>query len=146
MMVFPIESTVFRRTAALVLVFAAVFGGVHTLNALITGSLGAAVAQAVMASLFGVWACAVRLRTGSVVPMIGFHWMWDCLLVLGGVGVGLAALVAAPLLFLWGLRLLRGVEEPRVGPPGAAPPEAIGDRPHVSPGETPASQSGASRV
>ena len=55
---------------------AAIFGAVHTLNALVTGNLPAAVIQAVIASFFGVWAGALRVRTESLVPLIVIHWMW----------------------------------------------------------------------
>ena len=108
-----------------VFVTAAIFGAVHTLNALVTGNLPAAVIQALIASFFGVWAGALRVRTESLLPLIVIHWMWDGLLVLGGAGVAIVALVCAPALLFWGLRIMREYEEPPVAalvPPGPAAP------------------------
>ncbi|MET0747072.1 MAG: CPBP family intramembrane glutamic endopeptidase [Rhizobium sp.] len=57
----------------------AAFGLIHVLNALQTGHLAAAVLQAVAAFMTGTMFMAVRLRTGSLYPVIILHAVWDCL-------------------------------------------------------------------
>jgi membrane protease YdiL (CAAX protease family) len=94
---------------------ALVFGLVHALNGLITGSIGAALLQALLASLFGVWTVALRLRLNTIIPLIILHWLWDfgvfSLSAPGGVttifSAGLPILFAI-ILFLYGLWLLEG--------------------------------------
>lgn len=54
-----------------------VFGAVHSLNALITGDLPAALVQSANAVLSGVLFTAVLLRTGSLWPAILLHGLWD---------------------------------------------------------------------
>jgi membrane protease YdiL (CAAX protease family) len=53
------------------------FGAVHLLNVFITGDLRTVAIQAVSASCSGVLLLAVRLRSGSLYPMILVHWLWD---------------------------------------------------------------------
>ena len=94
---------------------AMVFGLIHALNGFITGNIGAALLQALMASLFGVWTVALRLRLNTIFPLIILHWLWDfgvfSLSAPGGVttifGAGLPILFAI-ILFLYGLWLLDG--------------------------------------
>ena len=89
-----------------VLVAAVLFGSLHVLNAITTHQLGVAVGQALVASLFGIWAGALRVRTGSVLPLIAIHWLWDGLLILAGGPAALFALPAAIGLGAYGLWLL----------------------------------------
>ena len=96
---------------------ALVFGLIHALNGLITGDIGAAVLQALLASLFGVWTVALRLRLNTVIPLMILHWLWDfgvfSLSAPGGVttifSAGLPILFAI-ILFLYGLWLLNGCQ------------------------------------
>lgn len=57
----------------------AVFGLIHILNAVQTGHLAAALLQAVAAFMTGTMFMALRLRTGSLYPVIILHATWDCL-------------------------------------------------------------------
>ena len=106
---------------AAVAICAIMFGAVHALNGVLTGDFVAASAQALQATLFGVWIAALRLRLNSIWPVIVIHTLWDLgvfLLPAGpavqGAGqLGLAAfftpaLIELPLM-LYGLWLLRGV-------------------------------------
>jgi len=90
-----------------VLIAAALFGSLHVLNAITTHQLSIAIGQALVASLFGIWAGALRVRTGSVLPLIAIHWLWDGLLILAGGPAALFALPAAIGLGAWGLWLLQ---------------------------------------
>lgn len=102
------------------------FGGVHTLNALMTGDTIAGVGQAMQATLFGVWITAIRLRTRSILPAMLIHGLWDFSIFLMSASVaataaastniepGVAQKLIAPVLlelplFLYGLWLLRGI-------------------------------------
>jgi membrane protease YdiL (CAAX protease family) len=60
-----------------VLISSAVFGSVHVLNVLATGSLTAALAQAVAATMSGVFFAALVIRTGSILPSMGLHVLWN---------------------------------------------------------------------
>lgn len=53
------------------------FGLVHILNGLITGKPQQALLQAFFASLFGFWVVALRMRIGTIIPLIIIHWLWD---------------------------------------------------------------------
>lgn len=57
----------------------AVFGLAHVLNALQTGNFAVAALQAVAAFMTGTMFMALRLRTGSLYPVILLHAAWDCL-------------------------------------------------------------------
>nr|WP_315399290.1 CPBP family intramembrane glutamic endopeptidase [uncultured Duganella sp.] len=101
----------------------AIFGLVHATNGLATGDLGAALWQAAAAALQGVAYAALRVRTGSVWPMVAVHGLWDFSLttsVLSATAQGetsvlpVAALVAVLPLCLYGLYLLRGQAGPAV--------------------------------
>lgn len=83
-----VEETVFRGllwaalperwpTSRVLLVTSLVFGAVHLSNGLVTGRWGAAVLQAALASVFGLWLGAVRLRTGWLGPSIALHAVHD---------------------------------------------------------------------
>jgi membrane protease YdiL (CAAX protease family) len=124
------------------LVTSVLFGAVHVLNAAVTGHLRLALLQCVSAAMLGLLLLGLRLRMGSIWPVILLHAFWNTgLLVLGrnatpplpGEPLPIAAQIA-PILFLlplglYGLRLLRDVtreEGPRPTlppdlPPGPAP-------------------------
>ena len=94
---------------------AVIFGLIHALTGMITGNFTAALLQAMMAFLFGVWTAAVRFRLNTIIPLMILHWLWDfgvfSLSAQGGVktllGAGLPILFAI-ILFLYGLWLLDG--------------------------------------
>lgn len=94
------------------------FGGVHVMNAMITGELGQAGVQALNAFLSGVAYLALRIRTRSLWPIMIAHWLWDLAVfanVSGAVvptGTGnsyVGILLVAPIA-LYGLWLLRKPE------------------------------------
>ncbi|TQX84318.1 MULTISPECIES: CPBP family intramembrane glutamic endopeptidase [Rhizobium] len=58
------------------------FGFIHVLNALPTGQWTVATLQAVAAFQTGFMLMALRLRTGSLYPVILLHAVWDCSLLL----------------------------------------------------------------
>lgn len=62
------------------------FGAVHALNAVVTGEPVAAIAQAALAVGMGIWAGALRLRTGSLLLPVVLHGLWDLALFVGIVG------------------------------------------------------------
>jgi membrane protease YdiL (CAAX protease family) len=55
------------------------FGAIHVLNAFQTGLVEAAMLQAVAAFMTGTLFLALRMRTGSLFPVIVLHAVWDCL-------------------------------------------------------------------
>jgi membrane protease YdiL (CAAX protease family) len=95
------------------------FGIIHVLNAFQTGQWTAATLQAVAAFQTGFMLMALRLRTGSLFPVILLHAIWDCLplLIASHSGGGIpdqplpAYVFVAPLFllpnFLYALYLLR---------------------------------------
>lgn len=54
-----------------------VFGVVHVLNVFLTGDLVLAVAQAFAAMASGLLLAAIRIRTGSLWPAVGYHTVWN---------------------------------------------------------------------
>ena len=100
---------------------AVIFGLVHSLNGMITGNFTAALLQAMMAFLFGVWTAAVRFRLNTIILLMFLHWLWDfgvfSLSVQAGVktilGAGLPILFAI-ILFLYGVWLLDGSRQSEV--------------------------------
>lgn len=101
-----------RRAA---LVGAIAFGAIHSANVLVTGELGPAVGQSVMAIGMGLWATAIRLRTGSLLVPIVLHGLWDLALfsVLAtgeeagfALAVSGAAVLLIPVLGVWAWRQL----------------------------------------
>ncbi len=107
-----------------ILVSTALFGAVHVLNGLATGDFAIAALQAVTAFMTGIAFMALRLRTGSLYPVMILHTLWDFTLITTLVALVshvdmsepespmTAALAAVPLLFilpnfLYGLFLLR---------------------------------------
>ena len=100
------------------------FGLIHALNVFLTGDLTAALLQAVAALMSGVLFMALRIRTGSLYPLIIVHALWDFSLFVGLSAHPSAAIktasalppiaMAAPVLlvlplFLYGLFLMRHV-------------------------------------
>lgn len=53
------------------------FGAVHLLNVFITGDLPGAALQALSAGLSSLIFFAIMLRTGSIIPAIIYHMLWD---------------------------------------------------------------------
>jgi membrane protease YdiL (CAAX protease family) len=101
-----------RRAA---LIGAIAFGAIHSTNAIVTGDLGSAIAQSVMAVGMGLWATAIRIRTGSLLVPVVLHALWDLALfsVLAtgedarlAVAVSGAAVLLIPVLGIWAWRQL----------------------------------------
>lgn len=102
-----------------------IFGAVHVLNGITTGDWVAAAMQATAATMSGLLFIAILIRTGSIIPAMIIHWLWDFgIFVLGNHGGPQAATAATgelglmkvlgPVLFvlpnfLFALWLLRGV-------------------------------------
>jgi membrane protease YdiL (CAAX protease family) len=102
------------------------FGAVHVLNGISTGSFTLAAVQAVAAFMTGIAFMAIRVRTGSLYPGMVLHGVWDFTLLVSVTGLiqryGIpdasslsgpaSAALALPVLlvvpnFLYGLYLLR---------------------------------------
>lgn len=113
-----------RPVGAIVLT-SIIFGAVHVLNGITTGDWGSAAVQATAAAMSGLLFIAILIRTGSIIPAMIVHWLWDFgIFTLGSRNGHHPAPVAAedpgvmsvlgPMLFvlpnfLFGLWLLRGV-------------------------------------
>lgn len=93
------------------------FGLVHSLNAFTTGQLDAALLQSFTAFMQGLAYLAIRIRTGSVWPMVVVHSLWDFSLISGILArpavnqlpliQPIVPLLFALPIFLYGLLLLR---------------------------------------
>lgn len=99
-----------------VLASSAIFGVVHAANGFSTGDMHTALWQSLAAALQGVGYAAIRIRTGSVWPMVLIHGLWDFSLLSSAISAAsqneTSTLPAASLLivlplFLYGLYLLR---------------------------------------
>lgn len=99
-----------------VLASSAIFGVVHAVNGFSTGDVHAALWQSIAAALQGVAYAAIRVRTGSVWPMVVVHGLWDFSLMTSAISAAsqnetsvlpVAALAAVLPLCLYGLYLLR---------------------------------------
>lgn len=93
------------------------FGAVHALNAAVTGEPVTAIAQAALAVGMGIWAAALRLRTGSLLLPIALHGAWDFALFAGLAGdtplaLSLLSVAGVVVLGAWGWRSLRSLPEP----------------------------------
>lgn len=107
-----------------VLISSLLFGFVHLLNGFSTG-LVSAIPQAIFTFCLGVLFIAVRIRTGSLYPVILLHASWDfCIFMLdaspGGQLWSVAELyILASVLPIYGLYLLRrSSTEPSKSSPG----------------------------
>ena len=99
------------------------FGAIHALNGFITGDFLFSSVQAVSAAMGAVLFTALLLRTGSIIPGMILHWLWDFGIFVFTAGAredtGAAQapgqlLIFGPLLFdlpgfFYGLWLLRGI-------------------------------------
>ncbi|MBX7053616.1 MAG: CPBP family intramembrane metalloprotease [Pyrinomonadaceae bacterium] len=54
-----------------------IFGAVHVLNGITTGDWATAAVQATAAAMSGLLFIAILIRTGSIVPAMIVHWLWD---------------------------------------------------------------------
>lgn len=101
-----------------------IFGAVHVLNGITTGNWSGATTQAIAAVMSGVLFVGILIRTGSIVPAMIVHWLWDFGVFSISTREGRAVptepaetslmMMLAPVLFvlpnfLYGLRLLRGI-------------------------------------
>jgi membrane protease YdiL (CAAX protease family) len=65
------------RLGLAVAISTVVFGVVHVLNVFLTGDLVLAVAQACAAMASGLLLAAIRIRSASLWPAVGYHAAWD---------------------------------------------------------------------
>lgn len=117
------------------LITSVLFGAVHVLNVAVTGHLRLALLQSVAAAMLGLLLLGLRLRMGSIWPVILLHAVWNFgLLVLGrnatppppGEPLPIAAQLA-PILFLlplglYGLHLLRDAAREEAARPSPRQP------------------------
>jgi membrane protease YdiL (CAAX protease family) len=54
-----------------------IFGAVHVFNGFTTGDWGSAAMQALAAAMSGLLFMAILIRTGSIIPAMIVHWLWD---------------------------------------------------------------------
>lgn len=100
------------------------FGAVHILNGFLTGAFLVAAVQSLTAFMNGMLFLALVVRTGSLLPAILIHWLWDFSifsLSAGGFGadgttIATPLALALPVLLvlpnlLYALHLLRHVDE-----------------------------------
>jgi len=101
-----------------------IFGAIHAFNAFVTGDMSAALAQAIIATMSGIWFLAIRIQTRSLVPVMIIHGLWDFSIFMFNYGPATPAaespsffvqllapsLIILPL-FLYGLFLLRGIDK-----------------------------------
>jgi uncharacterized protein len=91
-----------------VLLSSALFGAAHLTNVLFRGNPALVAAQAVGAFSFGVGYAALRVRTGTIWPLMVLHMLTDLLAAVGGLP-RIPILVAQDVILLgYGLFLLRG--------------------------------------
>lgn len=91
------------RSAALSSVL---FGAVHLSNILIRGNAAVIIAQAVGAACFGFGYAALRLRTGTLIPLILLHFLTDVFLQIGALPLIPVAVAQDVVLLGLGLVLL----------------------------------------
>lgn len=73
-----------------------IFGAVHVLNGITTGDWVAAAMQATAAAMSGLLFIAILIRTGSIIPAMIIHWLWDFGIFVLGNHSGPQAAPAAP--------------------------------------------------
>ena len=83
------------------------FGAGHILNGFVTGDFYSSAIQAFFACLFGFWIVALRVRLGTIIPLIIIHWVWDCLAFLVNSQADQVMLYFDFVLFFYGFWLLR---------------------------------------
>ncbi len=96
-----------------VIAVAVVFGAVHALNAIITGEIAAAATQAALNALAGLWYGTLRVRGGSIWPLVVIHGVWDTAVLASGLNGGTAGAlilsVGALVLIVYGIILTAGL-------------------------------------
>jgi membrane protease YdiL (CAAX protease family) len=92
-----------------VVVAALLFGMLHLANVVIRGNPAIIAAQAVGAATFAIGYGALRLRTNTLVPLIGLHALHDLVLQLGTLPLIPVDVAQDVVLFIFGLWLLRGL-------------------------------------
>jgi len=65
-----------------ILFTALLFGAVHSLNGFLTGNFTNAFAQSIQAMMFGFWILVLRIRIGSIFPVMIVHALWDFSIIL----------------------------------------------------------------
>jgi uncharacterized protein len=96
-----------RGVVRALVIAAILFGCMHLGNVLIRGNVAVIAAQAVGAAVFGFAYGVLRLRTNSVVPLMGLHFVFDLVLQLSTLPL-IAVNVAQDVLLLgYALWLLR---------------------------------------
>lgn len=65
------------RPIGAITITSVIFGAVHVLNGVTTGDWGSAAVQAVAAGMSGLLFIAILIRTGSIIPAMIVHWLWD---------------------------------------------------------------------
>jgi membrane protease YdiL (CAAX protease family) len=84
------------------------FGLIHSLNGFLTGEFGPALIQAVMAFFSGVMFMGLRLRQGSILPVMVVHGLWDfSVFTAAGTTLALVGTIFPVLFLIYGLWLLR---------------------------------------
>lgn len=68
--------TALRPIGAIVLT-SVIFGVVHVFNGFTTGNWVGAAVQATAATMSGLLFIAILIRTGSIIPAMIVHWLWD---------------------------------------------------------------------
>lgn len=89
-----------------ILISSVLFGAVHILNVFVTGDLGQAVLQCFGAGVLGLLFCAIRLRSGSLFPVIILHALWNFAIVMLALSAGQTS--GAPVPFSWSAALVAG--------------------------------------
>ena len=113
-----------RSAVQTVWITAVLFGLMHALNGFLTGAFAPAIFQAVLATGFGVWIGALRIRLNTILPLMVLHWLWDFSVFSLSQGISVLAqylpIAFALVLFLYGLWLLRGYQPAETGEPAMA--------------------------
>ncbi len=86
---------------------ALLFGAAHLSNILIRGNPPVIAAQAVGAACFGFGYAALRLRTKTIVPLIGLHFLTDLFLQMGNLPLIPVAVAQDVVLLVFGVVVLR---------------------------------------